>query len=288
MLLQRVDADVHQQQHLGRRSGAQQGVFVHLALGLGKRLLQAGQQVGQFELGQVAASRMQGEAGAGVDHAVALAPGEQGDQLAAALERGEVRPFQGIQAAGEDRPLSFVPGFRAGALHQGEGVFGDVRRYPRVDEFHLAGLALECGVEASAEYAQVAAAERAAGLFAAGEVGEEAVAVGQLVDQGAALGEHLAHLPLAAAVEHRQLALLPVPVGGQAFQQQALPALVAIARWSAELLVDLEVEAAADQLQALRFAAAEQVLFEAAVDHHVGVQLVEVEAVGVDRFLEAQ
>ncbi|MDT4823812.1 hypothetical protein FQZ97_570510 [compost metagenome] len=288
VLLQRVDADVDQQQHLGRHPGAQQGAFIHLAQGQGEGLLQAGQQVGQLELGQVAAARMQGEAGAAVDHPVAMAPGEQGDQLAAALEGREVLPFQGIQAAGEERPLGFAPGLRAGALHQGEGVFGDVRGYSRVDELYFARLALECGVEASAEYAQVAAAERAAGLLAAGELGEEAVAVGQLVDQGTAFGQHLAHLPLAAAVEHRQLALLPVPVGGQALQQQALPALVAIARRPAELLVDLEVEAAADQLQALRFAAAEQILFEAAVDHHVRVQLVEVEAVGVDRFLEAQ
>ncbi|MCY1215219.1 hypothetical protein D9M72_270610 [compost metagenome] len=80
----------------------------------------------------------------------------------------------------------------------------------------------------------------------------------------------------------------PVPLGGQAFQQQALPALAAVARRPAELLVDLEVKAAANQFQPLGFVAFTQVLLQAAVNHHVRVQLIQIQAVGVDRFLEAQ
>ncbi|MCY1215220.1 hypothetical protein D9M72_270620 [compost metagenome] len=101
VLLQRVDPDVHQQQHRRWHRCAQQGAFIHLSQRLGEALLQAGQQVGQFVFGQVAGARMQGQAGAGIDHAIAMAPGEQGDQFAAALERREVLPLQGIQAAGE-------------------------------------------------------------------------------------------------------------------------------------------------------------------------------------------
>src|SRR5690606_5556738 len=98
----------------------------------------------------------------------------------------------------------------------------------------------------------------------------------------------LADFPLAAAVEHRQLTLVPLPLAGQALQQTTLPALAAVAWRTADLLVGLQIEAAANQFESLEFAAGCQVLLQSAIDHDVGVQLVEVEAVGVDRLLVAQ
>ena len=125
-------------------------------------------------------------------------------------------------------------------------------------------------------------------MFAAGELREKAVAVGQFVDQHAPLGADLAHLPLAAAVEHRQLAAVPVPVAGQALQQQALPAFAVIARRAAELLIDLEVQTAADQLQALMLATGLEVFLQAPVDHDIGVELIDIQAIGEHRLLETQ
>ncbi|MCY1353110.1 hypothetical protein D9M69_394410 [compost metagenome] len=288
VLPERVDADVDQQQHLARRRRPQQGVFLDRRQRQREALLQADQQVVQLELAEVAGAGMQGQPRAGVDHAVAVAPGEQFAEHPAALERGEVRPFLGAQAAGVQRPDAVLGIVRRRAVDQGEVVLGEVRGDPRVDELDLAGLALEGRVQAPAEHAEVAAVERAGDLLVAGELGEEAVAVGQLVDQHAPLAADLADLPLAAAVELGQVPRRPGPGRGQALEQQALPALAAVARRAAELLADLQVQAAADQLQALALAASGQVLLQAAVDHDVGVELVEVQAVGEHRLLEAQ
>src|SRR5690606_29230368 len=175
-----------------------------------------------------------------------------------------------------------------GGLDQGQGVFGQVRGDAGVDELDLAGLALEGGVQAPAEHAEVAVVERDGGPLAASELREEAVAVGQLVDQGTALGADLAHLPLAAAVEHGQFARAPAPFAGEPLEQQALPALGTLARRHAELLADLQVQAAADQLQALQLAAFAEVFLQAAVHHDVGVELVQLQATLVHRALEAQ
>src|SRR5690606_29947308 len=131
-------------------------------------------------------------------------------------------------------------------------------------------------------------AQRAAGLAEAGKLGEKAVAEGQFVDQCATLADDMAYLPLAAAVEQGQLPLVPLPAGGEPLEQQALPAFAAPARWHAEFFADLQVQAAADQFQALLLAALQQVLFEAAIDDDVRVELVEVELVGEYRLLETQ
>ena len=217
-----------------------------------------------------------------------MAPGEQFAELPRAFQRGEVGPFLAIQIAAVERPLGFVAVLAHGAMDQGQAVFGEVRGDARVDVFDLAGLALEGRVQTAAEHAQVAAVEHAAGLHAAGELGEKAVAVGQLVDQRAALNTGLTHLPLAAAVEQRQLARAPAPALGQAFEQQALPAFAAPAGRQAEFLTDLQVQAAADQLQALQFMAGAEVFLQATVDDDVRVQVVEVELVAKHRLLEAQ
>src|SRR5690606_33712004 len=118
-----------------------------------------------------------------------------------------------------------------------------IRGDSRVDELDLAGLALEGGIQAPAEHTQVARVQRAADLQLAGELGEEAVAVSQLVDQRATLVDYLTDLPLAARIEQAQLAAVPLPFTGQPFQQAALPALATVARRLADPLVGLQVQA---------------------------------------------
>ncbi|MNE63370.1 hypothetical protein D3C80_1587160 [compost metagenome] len=82
------------------------------------------------------------------------------------------------------------------------------------------------------------------------------------------------------------MALVPAPFVSQALQQLALPAVGT--HLAAEFLVDLQVQAAAYQLKACNFAALTQVVLDPPVDHHVGVQRVEVELVGKDCVLEVQ
>jgi hypothetical protein len=86
------------------------------------------------------------------------------------------------------KPHWLGPAPLARCVHQGQGVFGQVRGDARVDELDLAGLALEGGIQASAQHVEVALVDQADGLVVAGKLGQEAVAVVQLVDQCAALG----------------------------------------------------------------------------------------------------
>ncbi|MNO87197.1 hypothetical protein D3C76_786160 [compost metagenome] len=98
VVLERIDADVDQDQHLAGHAGVQQRLFSDGRQRQGNALLQAAQQVEQLEFAQVAAARVQGQAGAAVDHAVAVAPGEQLEQMAAALDWGEMFPLEHGQA----------------------------------------------------------------------------------------------------------------------------------------------------------------------------------------------
>ncbi|MNK91798.1 hypothetical protein D3C87_1119130 [compost metagenome] len=77
VMLERVDADVDQNQHFAWHRCTQQRFFRDGGQGQGDALLQAAEQVEQLELAQVAGAGMQGQAGAAVDHAVAVAPGQQ-------------------------------------------------------------------------------------------------------------------------------------------------------------------------------------------------------------------
>ncbi|MNV06235.1 hypothetical protein D3C71_966040 [compost metagenome] len=287
MVLERVDADVHQDQHFAGDAGAQQRFFGDGRQRQGDALLQAAEQVEQLEFAQVAAARVQGQAGAAVDHAVAVAPGKQFEQLAAALDRREVLPLKRGQAAVVQAPLALSRFFFVGRVHQRQGVFGQVRGDAGVDELDLVRLAFEGRIQASTEHAEVALVDQADGLFVAGELGQEAVAVIQLVDQGPALRADLADFPLAATIEQGQLAMIPLPFVGQAFEQRALPALGATAV-AGELAIDLQVQRTPHQLQPLRFVAANQVFLDAPVHHDVRVQFIEVEPVGKHRLLEAQ
>ncbi len=171
-------------------------------------------------------------------------------------------------------------------LDQGQGVLGQVWGDAGVDHFDLAGAALEGRIKASAQHIQIALVGAAAGVLGAGEFAEEAIAVVQFGHQFTALDGNLLHFPLVATVQQGQLALVPAPLVGQALQQPALPA-IGPGR-VAEFLVHLQVQAAPHQLQARVFATLQQVMLDAPVHHHVGVQLVEVELVGEHCLLVVQ
>ncbi|MND95465.1 hypothetical protein D3C80_877210 [compost metagenome] len=184
----------------------------------------------------------------------------------------------GAQVAAVQLPVVAARLLAVGCLDQRQGAFGEVRGDAGVNHFDLAGAALEGCVQAPAQHIEVALVGAAAGVLGAGELAEEAITEVKLGHQLTPLDGNLLHFPLAAAVQQGQLALVPAPLVGQALQQPALPAMAAAL--VAELLVHLQVQAASYQLQARGFAALQQVTFDAPVDHHVGVQLVEVELVG--------
>ena len=75
-----------------------------------------------------------------------------------------------INAAAVERPEGFIGLVRAGALGQRQGVFGEVRGNAGVNKFNLAGLALERGIQAAAENAEIAAIERATNVCVTGEL----------------------------------------------------------------------------------------------------------------------
>ncbi|MNM62824.1 hypothetical protein D3C81_741700 [compost metagenome] len=255
MVTQRIDADVDQQEDFVSLAWLQQALFADRRQGQGDALLQAAEQVEQLVLAQVATTRVQGQTRAAVDHAVAVGPGQQFEQLAAAFDRGEVLPLVHAKIAVVQAPVKLPGLFAVGRLDQGQGVFGEVRGDPRVDEFDFAGAAFEGRIQASAKDAEVALVDAAGGVLATGELAQEAVAVVELGHQLAALDLDLAHFPLAAAVEQGQLTFVPAPFLAQPLQQVALPAGAALAGQATEFLVHFQVQAAAHQFQALLFAA---------------------------------
>ncbi len=288
VVAQRVDTDVDQQQDALEPTRLQQVGVVHGRQGDRQELPQAAQEIVQFGIAEVALAGMQGQPGGAVDDAVAMAPGEQLDQPEAAFQRRVVRPLVSAQGTGEDRPLRLLAVVVGGQLDQGQDVFAEIRGDPRVDVLHLACLALEGGIQAAAEQAQVAAVDAAVSALLAGDLEQQAVAVGQFVDHRATLFHHLAHLPLAAAVEQGQAARLPLPFHDEPLHRQVLPALLRLALATAELAPDLEVQAAPHEFQAFRRLLFPQVAFEMAIDQDVGVQFVEIELAGEYLLLEAQ
>ena len=197
-------------------------------------------------------------------------------------------PFLGAKAAVKQAPLGFSRLAAIGRMHQCQCVFGQVRGDARIDELDLAGLALEGGIQTTAEHVQVALVDHADRLLRAGKLSEKPVAVIELVDQRAAFSGDLSDFPLAATVEQRQVAFVPAPFLGQSLQQHVLPTGGTLACGAGELFVDLQIQAAPHQFQTLRFVPGVEVLFYASVHNHVRVQLVEVELVGEDRLFEAQ
>ncbi len=175
-----------------------------------------------------------------------------------------------------------------GGMHQRQRIFGKVGSDPRVDELDLARLAFKSRIQTPTQNGQVTGIEGIGSTLRFGEAALKAIAVIQLVDQCTTLAGHLAYFPLAAAVEQHQLSLVPTPLRGQTLQQLALPADVAQAGRSGELLVDLQVQAAPHQLQALRLVACLQMLLDAPIHDHIGVKLIRVQLIGEHRLLETQ
>ncbi|MNJ45079.1 hypothetical protein D3C77_401590 [compost metagenome] len=114
MVLQRVDADVDQQEDLIGHAWLQQALLADCLQGQGDALLQAAEQVEQLVLAQVAAAWVQGQACRTVDHAVAMSPGQQFEQLATALDRGEVFPLVNAKVAVVQAPVHLSGFFAVG------------------------------------------------------------------------------------------------------------------------------------------------------------------------------
>ncbi|MNM74200.1 hypothetical protein D3C81_859540 [compost metagenome] len=286
--MQRIDADIDQQQDLFGDARLQQAHFTDRLQRQRKTVLQTGQQVAQLELVQVADPGMKRQARAAVDDTVAVRPGEQLQQLAAAFDRAEMLPFMYPEITVVQAPVVAAGLLAVGRLDQRQGVFGEVRGDARIDHFDLAGAALEGGIQTAAQYIEIALVGAADGVLVLGKLNEEAVAVVQFGHQLTALDGHLADLPQAATVEQRQLPLVPAPRFYQPLQQLPLPAIGARAAQAAQLLVDLQVQAAPHQFQARGLATLLQIVFDAPIDHHVGVELVEIESVGEHRLFIVQ
>lgn len=125
-------------------------------------MLQGTEQVEQLEFAQIADAGVQGDACTAVDHPVAVCPGEQFEQFAAALDRAEVFPFVDAQVA-VVQPQWWLPGSCDWGLDQGQGVFGQVRGDTRIDHFDLAGPAFEGCIKAPPEHVEVALVRPAVG-----------------------------------------------------------------------------------------------------------------------------
>ncbi|MCY1176523.1 hypothetical protein D9M73_167980 [compost metagenome] len=146
MVTQRIDADVDQQEDFVSLAWLQQALFADRRQGQGDALLQAAEQVEQLELAQVAGTRVQGQAGTAVDYAIAVAPGQQFEQVTAAFDRREMLPLQCRQAAVVQAPLALPRLFPVRCVHKRQGVFSQVRGDAGIDEFDFTGLALESGI----------------------------------------------------------------------------------------------------------------------------------------------
>ncbi len=242
---ERVEADVDQQQCLPGNAAGQQRLLGGLFQRHGEGLAQRIEQREQLGLAEAAIARVQRQVRGRIDDAVAMTPGEQREQFTGALDGRMVRGVRKAQAARVQRPGRFAGGIEG--MHQRQAVFGHVRRDAQVDQLDLAGLALDGGAEEAPDHREVAPVDRAGGLQAARQLTEKTIAVGQFVDQRPPLAIDLADLPAGAPVEQGELALVPAPIAGQAFQQLALPAFLTVSRRLAERFVDLQVEAVSQQ-----------------------------------------
>ena len=178
--------------------------------------------------------------------------------------------------------------FFVGRMHQCQQVLRQIGRNAGVDVINLARLALKGRIQASTEHIQVALAGQPQCLLIAGKLAQKPVAVIELMYQRPALMNRLFGLPLRAAVEPRQLALVPPPLSSQTLQQLALPLRTPLCRVAGQLTIDLQIQTAAHQLQALYIAPCVEVLLYTPIHHDIGVQLIKVQLVGVHRVLETQ
>ncbi len=116
----------------------------------------------------------------GIDETIEIGPGQQVDEVVAAFEglAGHLL-FAGtlVQA-----PHGLVLRL---ALEDGQTLLGQVAGDTRVDEFHLAGLALEGHVQLAAEQVHVRGVDHHVVLVLAPEARQGAVAAGEFLHQGA-------------------------------------------------------------------------------------------------------
>ncbi len=147
VMLERIDANVYQQQDFTRYARAQQNLFGHHPQRHRDAALQRALKIEQLEFGQVAAAGVQCQTRAAVDHVVTMAPGKQLQQFAAALDRRERLPLMDAEIAVVQAPLILAGFAFIGRLHQRQRVLGQIRRDARIDELDLARLALECRIK---------------------------------------------------------------------------------------------------------------------------------------------
>ncbi len=104
----------------------------------------------EFVLGQGAVARMQGKAGSPVNHAVALPPGQQLQQLPRPFQWQMVAQLLHVQCAAVEAPVG-LPFVCRQVLADGQHRFAQIRADAGIDELDLAGLALEGGIQTTAE-----------------------------------------------------------------------------------------------------------------------------------------
>merc|ERR1712015_258344 len=109
-----------------------------------------------------------------IDNAVSMAPGQQRNQLAGALQRGKVTELLSIQVALVERPVDVIRGVIA--LDEGQAMLGKVGRDAQVNGLDLARLAFDRSMQAPAKYAEIPPVDTAGDLQASRELTEESVA----------------------------------------------------------------------------------------------------------------
>ena len=125
---------------------------------------------------------MNGDSRCGVDQAVTVGPGQQFDQLPAALERRVITQLLLVECAAVQAPMRLaVVTFRPQCQCQ-QGL-AQIWRNTGIDHLDLACLALEGSVQPPAEQRQIAAVDLVDDILAAPELRQKAVAVGQFTDQ---------------------------------------------------------------------------------------------------------
>ena len=273
----RIRGDVHEHQQVRDPRGARERLVARCHVGMIAQhvLAQFTQHALHLAGAQAVGALAHRDARALADHPVHEAPAQQFAQAGRLPERAPGGHGAAARDAGPGRPQRRRPvGHAQGA--DADLVLGDVDRAPRVHGVYLAGLALVGREEPAPEDVELARLDGASRIAAARELRQEAVARGELLHQFVALGLDVLDLPVRARVEQRELVPVPAPLGDQAFHQQPLPRGLACSRGLRQLLARLVVQATAHDLQARWLLARQQVTLDAPVDHHVGVELVDV------------
>src|SRR3569623_1528657 len=110
-----------------------------------------------------------------------------------------------------------------------------------IDDLHLAGLALEGGVQLAAQHGDVFLIYGHQSRLLTRKIRQDAITVGELAHQHLALAQHAVALPMRARDEQFHINIAPTPCLGERAHQVAPPTHPpTIICWS-EALVDLEI-----------------------------------------------